>query len=57
MWIRTNNFVDFDKEFLFHGFLKSTKSQALVGGHLRKNNLSRAGLSFVAYVILGSTND
>ena len=57
MWIRTNNFVDFHKEFLFHGFLKSTKSQALVGGHLRKNNLSRAGLSFVAYVILGSTND
>ena len=34
-----------------------TKSQALATGHLRKKNLTGAGLSFVAYEILGSTND
>ena len=35
--------------------LSITKSQALAGGHLRKKNPTGAGLSFVAYEILGST--
>ena len=29
----------------------------MAGGHLRKKNPTGAGLSFVAYEILGSTND
>ena len=37
--------------------LSRTKSQALAGGHLRKKNPTGAGLSFVAYEILGSTKD
>ena len=37
--------------------LSRTKSQALAGGHLRKKNPTGAGLSFVAYEILGSTRD
>ncbi len=37
--------------------LSRTKSQALAGGHLRKENPTGAGLSFVAYEILGSTSD
>ena len=37
--------------------LSRTKSQALAAGHLRKKNPTGAGLSFVAYEILGSTND
>jgi len=38
-------------------FSRST-SQALAAGHLRKKkNLTGAGLSFVAYEILGSTRD
>ena len=37
--------------------LSRTKSQALAGGHLRKKNPNGAGLSFVAYEILGSTAD
>jgi DNA ligase (NAD+) len=35
--------------------LSRTKSQALAAGHLRKKNPTGAGLSFVAYEILGST--
>ena len=35
--------------------LSRTKSQALAGGLLRKKNPTGAGLSFVAYEILGST--
>ena len=35
--------------------LTRTKSQALAAGHLRKKNPNGAGLSFVAYEILGST--
>ena len=31
--------------------------KALAAGHLRKKNSTGAGLSFVAYKILGSTND
>tara|TARA_B100000965_G_scaffold69968_1_gene55184 strand:- start:216 stop:830 length:615 start_codon:yes stop_codon:yes gene_type:complete len=37
--------------------LSRTKSKALAAGHLRKKNPTGAGLSFVAYEILGSTND
>ena len=37
--------------------LSRTKSQALAAGHLRKKNPTGAGLSFVAYEILGSTRD
>ena len=37
--------------------LSRTKSQALAAGHLRKKNPTGAGLSFVAYEILGATND
>ena len=37
--------------------LSRTKSQALAAGHLRKKNPTGAGLSFVAYEILGSDND
>ena len=37
--------------------LSRTKSQALAAGHLRKKNPTGAGLSFVAYEILNSTND
>ena len=37
--------------------LSRTKSQALAAGHLRKKNPTGAGLSFVAYEILGSTAD
>ena len=37
--------------------LSRTKSQALAAGHLRKRNPTGAGLSFVAYEILGSTRD
>ena len=37
--------------------LTRTKSQALAAGHLRKKNPTGAGLSFVAYEILGSDND
>ena len=37
--------------------LSRTKSQALAAGHLRKNNPTGTGLSFVAYEILGSDND
>ncbi len=37
--------------------LSRNKSQALAAGHLRKKNPTGAGLSFVAYEILGSTND
>jgi len=35
--------------------LSRTKSQALAAGHLRRKNPTGAGLSFVAYEILGST--
>ena len=37
--------------------LSRTKSQALAAGHLRKKNPTGSGLSFVAYEILGSSND
>ena len=37
--------------------LSRTKSQALAAGHLRKKNPTGAGLSFVAYEILGSSAD
>jgi len=37
--------------------LSRTKSQALAAGHLKKKNPTGAGLSFVSYEILGSTND
>tara|TARA_B100001173_G_scaffold246825_1_gene217212 strand:- start:21 stop:635 length:615 start_codon:yes stop_codon:yes gene_type:complete len=37
--------------------LSRTKSQSLAAGHLRKKNPNGAGLSFVAYEILGSTAD
>ena len=37
--------------------LSRTKSQALAAGHIRKKNPTGVGLSFVAYEILGSTND
>ena len=37
--------------------LSRTKSQALAAGHLRKKNPNGAGLSFVAYEILGSTQN
>ena len=37
--------------------LSRTKSQALAAGHLRKKVPTGAGLSFVAYEILGSTAD
>ena len=37
--------------------LSRTKSQALAGGHLRKKNPTGAGLSFVAYEILNSTEN
>ncbi len=37
--------------------LSRTKSQALAAGHLRKKVPTGMGLSFVAYEILGSTND
>ncbi len=36
--------------------LSWTKSQALAAGHLRKKVTTVAGLGFVAYEILGSTN-
>ena len=37
--------------------LSRAKSKALAAGHLRKKNPTGAGLSFVAYEILGSDND
>ncbi len=37
--------------------LSRTKSQALAARHLRTKNPTGSGLSFVAYEILGSTND
>ena len=37
--------------------LSGTKSQALAAGHLKRKNSTGAGLSFVAYEILGSTKD
>ena len=37
--------------------LSRTKSQALAAGHLRIKNSTGAGLSFVAYEVLGSTYD
>ncbi len=37
--------------------LSRTKTKALAAGHLRKKNPTGAGLSYVAYEILGSTKD
>ena len=42
---------------LYAPTLSRSKSQALAAGHLRKKNPSGAGLSFVAYEILNSTEN
>ena len=45
------------RDELYGPNLSRNKSHALAAGHFRKKNPTEDGLSFVAYEILGSTND